>query len=140
MRRRLVPDVVSDPALVSLPPDEPVRTAARLMNEQHVSSVLVMKGQKLLGIVTVRDVARRVVGEGRDPDTTTVADVMTVAPNCCEAQESPQYALRLMQDGGFRHLPILDNGRVVGVIVRSDFNPEEETYLQFERSLWENMR
>ena len=139
-RRHLVPDVVREPQAIALPPDAPARQAARLMNERGVSSVLVMDQGRLLGIVTVRDIARRIVGEGRDADATTMAEIMTASPKCCACDESPQYALRLMHEGGFRHLPIEKDGRIVGVVVRSDFNPEEEEYLRFERSLWEHMR
>lgn len=139
MRKHLIPDVIREPRIVSLSPDATARQAARLMNDKHVSSVLVMNEEELLGIVTVRDIARKIVGVGLDADTTPLAHIMTLAPKCCAADESPIYALRLMQDGGFRHLPLTSQGEIVGVAVRSDFNLEEEACLRFEQSLWEKL-
>ena len=144
-RKHLIPDVVSEQTLVTLRVTDSARDAAKLMNSNHVSSVLVVdSGDQLRGIFTVRDVARRVVGSDLDPDRTALAQVMTENPMCIAASEGPQYALKLMQDGRFRHLPVTDDGtlegRVMGILSRRDFYPEEEAILKFEENLWEHMR
>jgi len=140
MRRHICPDIVREPKIVALSSRASAREAARLMNAKRVSSVLVMEEGDLKGIVTVRDIVRRVVGVGLSPDETPLGQIMTPNPRCVEGDESPAVALHHMQDYGFRHLPVVRNGRVIGVVVRSDFNPEEEACLQFEEELWQHMR
>jgi len=145
VRRQLVPDVVSDQRLVTLKKSATARDAAVLMDKKEVSSVLVVKPDgRLRGIFTVRDVARRIVGNHLDPDRAKMKDVMTRDVTCVRPDETPQGALRIMQDGHFRHLPITKggkpNGKVLGVVSRRDFFPEEEALLKFEEHLWEEIR
>lgn len=144
-RRQLVPDVVSDQRLVTLKKSSTVRDAAVLMDKKEVSSVLVVKPDgELRGIFTVRDVARRIVGNHLDPDSVKMKDVMTRNVTCVRPDETPQGALRIMRDGHFRHLPVTKNGKstgkVLGVVSRRDFFPEEEAMLKFEEHLWEEIR
>ena len=144
-RKHLVPDVISDQSLVRLTAEDSAREAAKLMNINQISSVLVVdQNERLCGIFTVRDVARRVVGSDLDPDTTLLAQVMSENPKCVAATEAPQYALRMMQDGRFRHLPVTQDGtpegRLVGIVSRRDFFPEEEALLEIEEKLWQHMR
>ncbi len=144
-RKHLIPDVVSDQSLVKLKPTDTARDAAVLMEGKHVSSILVMDAQdKLCGIFTVRDVARRIVGGHLDPDTTRLSQVMTKQPQCVAATESPYGALQRMQAGRFRHLPVTDdgtaNGRVVGIVSRRSFFPEEEALLKWEEHFAEVLR
>ena len=122
------------------PPTSPARAAARLMAQKRVSSVLVMDEERLLGIVTVRDITRKIVGEGRSADRTRLSTIMTANPVCADADDTPMTALRRMKDGGFRHLPVKQGDKIVGLLVRSDFNTEEAQCLEFEDSLWQNMR
>ena len=144
-RKHLIPDVVSDQTLITVKPEDSARHAAVLMDKHAVSSVLVLgEGGKLAGIFTVRDVARRIVGGLRDPDTTPVAEVMTKELKCVAANEHPHRALRLMQDSRFRHLPVTEDGKpdspVLAIVSRRNFFPDEEALLQFEDDLWEHMR
>lgn len=144
-RRKLVPDVVSDQNLVKLEASATAREAAVLMDSNQVSSVLVIdKDNKLRGIFTVRDVARRVVGGNLDPDGTPLSNVMTKDVRCIAARETPQDALRIMQDSKFRHLPVTIDGtsagQILGIVSRRDFFPEEEALLKFEEHLWESIR
>jgi len=144
-RRQLVPDVVSDQRLVTLKKSSTARDAAVLMDKQEVSSVLVVKPDgRLRGIVTVRDVARRIVGAHLDPDSAKLSDVMTRNVTCVRPDETPHGALRIMLDGHFRHLPITKGGKptgkVVGIVSRRDFSLEEEAMLKFEEHLWEEIR
>lgn len=145
MRQHLYPDVITDQKVISLSSGATARKAAMLMDEKEISSVLVTDAQdRLCGIFTVRDVARRIVGGGLDPDKTPLSDVMTKDPICIAGKETPQTALSRMQDGGFRHLPVTEDGttasRLLGIVSRRSFYPEEETLLKFEEHLWEHMR
>ncbi len=139
MRRHVIPDVVQGQELVMMPRTATVAEAARRMNERGVSSVLVVEQGRLLGIFTVRDVARRVVGQDRGLDT-PLADVMTVDPETVDAFEIPLRALRAMHDGGYRHLPVTENDAVVGIVSRRDFFQEDERMLEDETALWEHLR
>jgi CBS domain-containing protein len=144
-RKCLIPDVVSGQTLIKLKTTDTARDAAMLMDGQHVSSVLVVDAKdRLQGIFTVRDVARRVVGGHLDPDKTPLSKVMTRHPKCVAATESPYNALRTMQDSGFRHIPVTDDGtdggRLLGIVSRKSFFPEEEALLKWEQHLWEQIR
>jgi len=134
--RRVVPDVVSHQQLLEMPPSATVRNAARAMRERHVGAVLVTTKDRLNGIFTERDMVNRVVADGRDPDHTTLADVMTTNPDTIAPATTAIEALRLMDDGGYRHLPIVDRGRVVGIVSRRDFHGNEKARLDDESDLW----
>lgn len=105
-------------------PDETVTHAARLMKQFDVGPVLVINdhtNQRLVGILTDRDLALQVVAEGIDPNTTSVRDVMTRAPVCCRADEDVQCAIDRMAEHQIRRVPIVDDdGRVVGVVAQAD--------------------
>ena len=134
--RRLVPDVVTNQQLLALPRTTLVRVAARAMRERRVGAVLVAAHSRLEGIFTERDMVSRVVAEGRDPDTTTLAEVMTANPDTAGPHDTALEALRRMHDGGYRHLPIVDRGRLVGIVSRRDFHGEEKARLDEESGLW----
>ena len=107
--------------LVSARPDETVHDAAKRMTERNCGSVLVMGADgSLAGIFTERDLLVRVVAPGRDPTATPVSDVMTREPETIGAEESVREAVRRMDEGAFRHLPVVEGGRVVGVLSARD--------------------
>jgi CBS domain-containing protein len=137
--RRVVPDVVSNQQLLELPPTATVRGAALAMRERHVGAVLVTTDGHLNGIFTERDMVNRVVADSRDPDQTTLADVMTANPDTIAPTTTAIDALRLMNDGGYRHLPIVENGRVVGIVSRRDFHGDEKARLDDESDLWKKI-
>lgn len=139
MLRKLVPDVVHDQRLLELPPQATVREAAQRMARRKVRSTLVMEEGKLLGIFTGTDLISRVVAVGRDPNKTLLQKVMTKDPETIPAQESAIEALRRMQRGHFRHLPVVDNGKVVGILSRRDFYGFEVDEIEREEKLWEEM-
>lgn len=126
MARRIIPDVVRNQRLVTLAPSNNVREAARFMQYRNVGAVLVMEGEKLVGIFTERDMVGRVVADGLDPDVTPLSQVMTANPMTVSPGELAPVALRMMDDRGFRHLPVVDNGRVVGIVSRRDFSGIEK--------------
>jgi CBS domain-containing protein len=137
--RRVVPDIVNNQQLLELPATATVRAAALAMRERHVGAVLVTTDGHLDGIFTERDVVNRVVAEGRDPDRTTLAEVMTADPDTIAPTTTAIEALRLMNDGGYRHLPIVERGRVVGIVSRRDFHGDEKARLDDESDLWKRI-
>lgn len=116
MIRRIVPDVISDQVLQKVTPRDTVRQAARLMREKKIAAVLVMEGERLVGIVTERDMTVRVVAAGLDPDTTPVGDVMTGDPDTLAPNDTASDALRMMKSRNYRHLPVVEGGTVVGMV------------------------
>ena len=94
-----------------------IRQAVELMNERGIGCVLVVEDGRLVGIFTERDVLRKVITARRDIDTTPVGEVMTRDPECLTLDDGIAYALNLMSDGGFRHIPLVDaEGRPTGIV------------------------
>jgi CBS domain-containing protein len=115
--------------LIVAPPDASVEEAARLMKRGQVGAVLVVQEGRLVGIFTERDAVYRVTAEGRDPRVTKLADVMTAEPKTVEPDETFGYALLLMHENGFRHAPVVEAGRPIGVVsARSALDPELEEF------------
>jgi CBS domain-containing protein len=139
MERKIIPDVVQSQELLTLSESQTVREAARCMCDRRVGSVLVTREGRLVGIFTERDMVSRVVAPGRDPDKTPLAEVMTQDPDTVVPRTTAIEALRRMQDGGFRHLPVVDQGRLVGIVSRRDFYGEEKARLDDETTLWERV-
>jgi len=139
MNRKIIPEVVHDQTLLHLPATATVREAAREMRNRHVGAVLVVAGDRLEGIFTERDMVNRVVAEGLDPDGTKLAEVMTKNPDTVGPNDTALVALRRMQDGGYRHLPVVDNGHLVGIVSRRDFDGDEKARLDSETKLWERV-
>ena len=107
--------------VIQLPAEATVRSASRLMAEQGIGAVLVMKGEEIHGIFSERDALKRVLAEDLDPDTTTLAEVMTREMVTLDPDAFAVDALRLMSQVGIRHLPIVDREKVVGMISLRDF-------------------
>ena len=84
--------------------------------ERRVGAVLITRGGRLEGIVTERDLAVRVIAQGRNPATTKLGDVMTKNPAVLGPNDNPEVALERMRAGDFRHLPVVDGTRVIGVV------------------------
>jgi CBS domain-containing protein len=100
--------------LLTVAPEDPLKEMAERMVSRDVGAALVTEGEKLVGIVTERDVLRA-VARGID-EGTRVADLMTPDPETMEPDESTQHAAVLMIHGGFRHLPIVEGDEVVGML------------------------
>ena len=110
-------------------PQISVAQAARLMAKKNVGAVLIIDDGRLVGIVTERDIVFRVAARGLDIATTAVADVMTRSPHSIEPDVPLGYALMIMHDKGFRHLPVIDNGQLVGIVsARSAMDPDLEEF------------
>ncbi|MFC4350529.1 cyclic nucleotide-binding/CBS domain-containing protein [Fodinicurvata halophila] len=116
MQRRVVPDIVSSQKLTTFSPDTTVRDAVALMNERSIGAILVMNDDQLAGIFTERDLLRRVVAASRDPDTTRLDEVMTTDPDTLTPKATAMEALLLMRSRGYRHLPVLENDKLIGIV------------------------
>ncbi|QDS16871.1 CBS domain-containing protein [Xanthomonas arboricola] len=100
--------------------DAAVIEAIRLMADKGIGAVLVMDGPRLVGIVSERDYARKVVLRDRASSTTSVADIMSTQVVTVSPSDTVERCMQLMTDGRFRHLPVVDDGRVQGVISIGD--------------------
>jgi CBS domain-containing protein len=108
------------PEVASVAPDATVTYAVCLMNHNDIGAVLVMRDGKLDGILTERDVLRRVIEPGLDPRITLVWEVYTAKPRTIAADESVARAVDIMIEGHFRHLPVTANGSVHGTLSMRD--------------------
>ena len=117
---KTVGDIVRNQEPAQLGSDSTIREAARYMVEHNVGSVLVMAEDALKGIFTERDALRIFVATRRNPDSTRLADVMTGEPQTLPPDASLQDAARHMTAGRFRHLPVVKDGQVLGVVSQRD--------------------
>ena len=121
MQRRIIPGVIDGrQELCCISPDASVAEAAKLMRARHVAAVLVTEGERLAGIITERDVTYRVTAEDRDAREVRVREVMTDNPRTIRPDDTAGEALQLMRAGHFRHLPVVEDGRVVGMVSLRD--------------------
>jgi CBS domain-containing protein len=124
-----------DPVILNA--QDTVQHACRCMSERGVGAVLITEpGGRLTGIFTGRD-AVRVVRHNVDAAHTTLAATMTSNPRTLAPHCSAIEALRAMRDGGFRHIPIVSEGKILGIVSRGDFTGEEMDHLESETRLWE---
>ena len=115
-------------------PGTTVSSAARLMAERKVGAVLVVENEHLLCIFTERDAVFRVLALGRDPEATRLTDVMTPEPKTMDPDKTYGHALLLMQENGFRHVPVIEGGRPVGIVSsRNALDPDLEEFTSEER-------
>lgn len=121
MSQRKVRDAIARKEVVQLPGNESVRNASRLMAEHGIGAVLIMEGEEIRGIFSERDALKRVLAAGLDPEATTLADVMTRDMVTITPDTFAVDALRLMSQVGIRHLPIIEQDKVVGMISLRDF-------------------
>ena len=124
-------------ALFSIEPDDPVLEAIRMMADHHVGALLVMRGNELAGIVSERDYARKVVLLGRSSAETPVWQIMTSPVVTVSRDSSVQDCMRLMTDRRIRHLPVVEGGRVVGMVsigdlVKAVIEEQQQTIEQLE--------
>ena len=137
---RKMADLVRNQSPLALPLTGSVMEAARQMRQRRVGAALVTdRDGGLVGIFTGRDAVDRVLAEGKDPSATTLAEVMTRDPFTLTARHDAIEALRLMQDARCRHLPIVQEGRLLGIVSRGDFRGIELDRLDEETGLWERI-
>jgi CBS domain-containing protein len=108
------------------------------MRDRGIGAVLVLDAQQhLVGIFTGRDAVCRVLAVGLDPAKTKLGDVMTRDPKTMPPGKTALDALHVMQDGGFRHVPVVEDGKVVGIVSKGDFRGIEQARLDQETGIWE---
>jgi CBS domain-containing protein len=123
--------------IYSVAPDDPVLTAIKKMAEHHIGALLVMSGDRLAGIVSERDYARKVVLLGRSAEETRVEAIMTSKVITVNPKQDAHDCMRLMTDMRIRHLPVMSGDRVVGVLsigdlVRAVIEEQERTIADLE--------
>ena len=137
---RKMSDIVSNQDPVTLRPNATVREACQCMRDRRVGAILVTEAdQRLLGIFTGRDAVHRVLADGKSAATTKLDEVMTRDPTTIPPGKTAIEALRLMQDGRYRHVPIVEGDKVVGIVSRYDFSGIELDRLDEETGLWERI-
>lgn len=129
-----IKSVMERKKFLTAPPSTTVSQAARLMAGKNVGAVLVVQEERLIGIFSERDVVFRVVAKGLDPKTVILADAMTADPKALDPATSYGHALVLMQENGFRHVPVVENGRPIGIVSsRNAMDPDLEEFVFEER-------
>jgi len=116
MKRKLVPDVVKSQELILVPEDTSVLTVSKLMAEKNIGAVLVVNHGALVGIVTERDLNNKVLSREIDPFATEVSAIMTRDPDTLPPDADATEALALMHSKHYRHLPITQGKRAVGIV------------------------
>jgi len=125
-------------AIHGVDPDAPVLEALRQMAQHDTGALLVMQGEQLVGIISERDYARKVVLKGRSSDETSVRQIMSSPVVTVNAEQSIQDCMRIVTDKRIRHLPVVDGTRVIGVLsigdlVRALLEEQRQTIEQLER-------
>lgn len=132
---RSIRTLIANKEIITCPESMSVCEAARVMKRRRIGAMMVVEGERLIGIFTERDALFRVLAEARDLHTTRVGDVMTRNPTAISPDKQFADALQIMHDGRFRHVPVVEEGRAVGMVAASDaMGPELEAFV------WELLR
>jgi len=119
MGKKIQEVMTSNPC--SIDADKPVSYAAKMMKDEDVGFAPIVEGDKLIGAVTDRDIAMKVVAEGRDPQSTTVREIASTNLVTIDPRQDLDDALRLMASSQVRRLPVVEeDGRLVGVVAQKD--------------------
>jgi CBS domain-containing protein len=131
---RPIKSIMERDRYLTAPPQTTVSDAARLMATRNAGAVLVVANESLVGIFTERDVVFRVIAKDLDPALTPLDRVMTRSPLTLDPSRSYGHALLLMQENGFRHVPVVENGRPIGIVSsRNAMDPELEDFVSEQR-------
>lgn len=102
--------------VVKATPEQSVLDAIKVLAQENVGAVLVMTGERLVGILSERDYTRKVILKGRSSETTRVEEIMTANVICVSPRTKTRDCMALMTDKNIRHLPVVDEGRVIGMV------------------------
>ncbi len=116
--------------VISIAPHRPVFDALVVLAEYKIGALVVLEGEKLVGIFSERDYAREVVLKGRSSKTTQISEVMTDKVLSASPNDTVEQAMSLMSEKRIRHLPVIENGKVIGVLSIGDLVKETITYQQ----------
>lgn len=140
MSNRLLATIIKDQRPLILNRTQTIQKACEEMWRRRAGSTLVVDAQgNLCGIFTGRD-AVRALSNGQSASTTSLGDAMTTDPVTISPDHRAIDALRAMCDGGFRHVPVVESGRIWGVVSRGDFTGMELDRIEEEEHLWECIR
>jgi CBS domain-containing protein len=121
---RSVRDILGDRELPLVTRDMTIRAAAEVLDHFNVGAVVVLDGERLVGILSERDIIRRCIAQGADPVTSLVTEAMTPAPATVAANDGVAEAFARMTDGHFRHLPVMEGTRCIGLLSVRDVPTE----------------
>lgn len=136
---RSLRSIVAGHPPISAPSITTIVEAARIMKQANVGALLVVDHGRLIGIFTERDALFRLLAEGRDPHTTRLLDAMTPRPQTIHPDEPFLRALRMMHEGKFRHLPVVEFDRPLGVVSVRDALDEDLYELRIDLEQRETM-
>ena len=130
---RTVKQLLQDKArgLCTIGPDARVFDALKLMAEKDVGALLVVENDKLVGILSERDYARKMILHGKSSHETPVREIMTERPICVQPNRTTAECMALMTEKRFRHLPVIENDKLVGVLSIGDLVKETISEQQF---------
>ena len=121
MHRKIIPDIVQRLNIASVKVDYTIYKCAQIMADSHIAALIVVDDDGILiGIITERDLTQKVLAAGLDGKATKVGDVMTANPDILGPEDSAMDALELMQNRGYRHLPVVENGKCVSIVSSRD--------------------
>lgn len=122
MSKRMIRDIIAGRPAVTGTPEMTVRAACRLMADNRIGAVLLLdKRGYTAGIFTERDALNKILAEGKDPDKTKVAEVMVADVQTISPDRPLSFALYLMSEGGFRHVPVVgEDGKPMGMVSARD--------------------
>ncbi len=134
MPARKIANIIQGRPLVSAEKNMTVRAACQLMTGKNIGALLVQEAGKIIGIFTERDVLNKIISASLSPDETTLEKVMAHNPQSIRADKPLAYALYMMAEGGFRHVPVVDaDGVPVGMVSARDALGQD--MLELEREL-----
>lgn len=127
----------------TISPEEPVYQALQMMAEKNVGALVVMKDDQVIGIISERDYARKIILRGKSSRETLVREIMTSPAICVTSDKTVEQCLSLMTDKHIRHLPVVDDGKLVGVVsvgdlVKSIIGSQRELIRQLENFIQEH--
>src|SRR4051812_37969636 len=116
MTQRTAKQIIEGQEPVTGPASMTVSAAAKLMKQRNIGALMVVEDEKLVGVFTERDGLFRVLAESIDATSTPLAEVMTRNPQTIRPDSGFTVALQMMHDGRYRHLPVVEDGRVIGIV------------------------
>ena len=140
MPNRIISNIIAGQSVVTASKETTVRAACTLMAQKRIGALLVVENNRIAGIFTERDALNKVLAGNLDPDKTTLSQVMVANPQTIRADKPLGYALQYMLDGGFRHVPVIDeNGAPVGMVSARDALGQDMVQLERNQKLREHL-
>ncbi|MBK6357928.1 MAG: CBS domain-containing protein [Betaproteobacteria bacterium] len=140
MPNRIISTIIAGQSVVTASKETTVRAACSLMAQKKIGALLVVENNRIAGIFTERDALNKVLAGNLDPDKTSLSQVMVANPQTIRADKPLGYALQFMVDGGFRHVPVVDeNGAPVGMVSARDALGQDMVQLERNQKLREHL-